>query len=172
MKKVTLKMIIVGDGGVGKTTLLHRYVKGEFIDTTTMTIGVEFLVKNIEVESILCQLTIWDISGQDRFRFMVDKYIKGASGALLLYDITNLKSFINVEKWVQILKKYYENLPILLIAAKCDLEDYSMVGDLYAEKTQKRFNMIGYIKTSSKTGLNVDYTFENLTKYAVKTQKF
>ena len=142
MKKVVLKIIIVGDGGVGKTTLLHRYVKKEFIDTATMTIGVEFLTMEIEMMKTLCQLTCWDISGQDRFFFMIDKYMRGASGALLLFDITNMTSFVNIGKWVQIIKKQNENLPIFLIAAKCDLEEFSMVGDIIAEKTHLTYQAL------------------------------
>ena len=67
MRQIALKLIILGDGGVGKTTLLHRYVKDEFIDTTTMTIGTEFLTKQVEIDGKKVQMTLWGISGQDRF---------------------------------------------------------------------------------------------------------
>lgn len=170
MKQIALKFIILGDGAVGKTTLLHRYVKREFLDTTTMTIGVEFLTKQIELNSVICQLILWDITGQERFRFMIERYIRGASGALLLFDITNMTSFVNIGKWVHLVQKYYQKLPIILIAAKCDLEDFSMVADIYAKKTQERFGMIDFVKTSSKTGLNVDKAFETLVEYAIKSK--
>jgi len=170
MKQIALKIIVLGDGGVGKTTLLHRYVKREFIDTSTMTIGVEFLTKEIEFDSLGCQLILWDITGQKRFRHMIELYMRGASGALILFDITNMTSFVNIGKWMSLVNKYYNNLPVFLIAAKYDLEEFSMVGDLYAVKTQKRFGMIDYVKTSSKTGLNVDLVFESLTKYVIKSK--
>ncbi len=173
MPQIALKLITVGDGGVGKTTLLHRYVKREFIDTTTMTIGVEFLSKQIEIDGYSVNLTLWDISGQDRFFFMIEKYMRGASGALLLYDITNMPSFVNLGKWVKIVKEKIpsnENLPIMLIAAKCDLEEFSMTGDLLAQKAKRKFGMIDYVKTSSKTGLNVDDAFEKLIRHIIKTQ--
>ncbi len=169
MKQIALKFLVLGDGAVGKTTLLHRYVQGKFLDTATMTIGVEFLSKQVELDSILCQLILWDISGQDRFRFMIDKYMRGASGALLLFDTTNMTSFVNIGKWVNLVKKYYQNLPIILIAAKCDLEEFSIVGDIYAQKTKERFGLIDYIKTSSKTGLNIDLSFETLAEYVIKS---
>jgi len=171
MKQIALKFIILGDGAVGKTTLLHRYIKREFIDTSTMTIGVEFLTKEIEVGSIGCQLILWDITGQERFRHMIEPYMKGASGALILFDITNMTSYVNIGKWMSLVNKYYSNLPVILTATKYDLEEFSMVGDLYAAKTQKRFGMIDYVKTSSKTGLNVDLVFELLTKYVIKSKK-
>jgi small GTP-binding protein len=171
MKQIALKFLVLGDGGVGKTTLLNRYVNSKFLDAATMTIGVEFLSKQIQMGKISCQLILWDISGQDRFRFMIDKYMRGASGALLLFDTTNMKSFVNIGKWVNLVRKYYENLPILLIAAKCDLEEFSIVGDIYAKKTKERFDMVDFIKTSSKTGMNVELAFETLANYIVELKK-
>lgn len=169
MKQIALKFIILGDGAVGKTTLLHRYVKGEFIDTTTMTIGVEFLTKQIEIETLTCQLILWDITGQERFRHLIEPYMRGASGALILFDITNMTSFVNIGKWMSLINKYYKNLPVILVAAKYDLQEFSMVGDLYAVKTQKRFDLLDYVKTSSKTGFNVELPFELLAKHVVKS---
>lgn len=174
-KKVAFKLITIGDGGVGKTTLLHRFVNGEFIDTATMTIGVEFLTKTIKLEDFSVQLTLWDISGQDRFFFMVEKYLRGASGALLLYDITNMTSYVNLGKWVQILKDKCDNfdsLPIILIAAKCDLDKFSVVGDVYANNAVKRFSFIDFVKTSSKTGLNVNTAFESLIMHIISAGNY
>ena len=168
MKQIALKFLVLGDGGVGKTTLLHRYIKGKFLNTATMTIGVEFLSKQIQMNTINCQLILWDISGQDRFRFMIDKYMRGASGALLLFDTTNMTSFVNIGKWVNLVRKYYQKLPIILIAAKCDLEEFSIVGDIYAKKTKERYGMVDFIKTSSKTGLNVESAFQTLANYVVR----
>jgi small GTP-binding protein len=164
MKKQTIKILITGDGGVGKTTLLHRYLDNAFIDTTTMTVGVEFHVQEIKVSNIICSLLLWDIGGQQRFRFMVDKYIEGAKGALLLFDTTSMKSFVNVDKWTQVLRRKDKNLPILLVGTKADLDEFSMVGDYYAKLTQKRFKMVDYIKTSAKLGLNVEKTFKTLAE--------
>lgn len=175
MKQVALKIITIGDGGVGKTTLLHRYVHREFIDTTTMTIGVELLSTNKKINDINVQLALWDISGQERFYFMVDKYMRGASGALLLFDVTNMKSFVNLDKWVKIVREKNpgpEEIPIMLIAAKCDLEDYSMVGDMFAAKKKEKLRLVNYVKTSSKTGLNVDKAFEILITHILESRGF
>jgi len=174
-RQIALKILVLGDGGVGKTTLTHRYVKGQFIDTTTMTIGVEFLTKLIEVDPLKAQLALWDISGQERFFFMIEKYLRGASGALLLYDITNMKSFVNLGKWVQVVKDKnpdHADIPIILIAAKCDLEEFSLVGDMYSKNAMKKFGFIDFVKTSSKTGLNVDQAFKKLVKYIIETRGF
>jgi len=163
-RQIFFKILIAGDASVGKTTLVHRFIDGVFIDTTTMTLGVDFVLTQLDFEDTFCQLQLWDIGGQMRFRFMVDQFIHGAAGAILLFDITNMTSFVNIAKWVQILRIENPDLPIVLVGTKYDLEEFSMVGDYYARLTQKRFNMIDYIKTSSKIGLNVDKVFNTLVK--------
>ena len=171
-KQVLLKTLIAGDASVGKTTLVHRFVEEEFIDTTTMTIGVEFFLKEIEFNNNLtCHLQIFDIGGQDRFRYMVKEYIPGARGALLLFDTTNWTSFVNIDKWSQLLRIYDKDLPILLLATKYDLKEYSLVADYYADLKKEKLNMIDYIKTSSKTGLNIDTGFNSLAQHIVNQDK-
>jgi small GTP-binding protein len=170
IRQVALKILVLGDGGTGKTTLLHRYVNREFIDTTIMTIGVEFFTKQISIDSTNVSLILWDITGQDRFRYMIAKYMSGASGALILFDRTNMRSFENIGKWMKLVHKFYENLPIILVAAKCDLEEFSTVNDRNAQKTKEKYKMTDFIKTSSKTGLNVDLAFEKLAQHAIKAK--
>ncbi len=167
MKSVMFKILVAGDASVGKTTLLHRFVEGGFIDTTTMTIGVDFLMKQFKMNNILVSLQLWDLGGQERFRFMVEQYTRGAHGALLLFDVTSMASFISIDKWQQLLRKRNEELPIILVGTKYDLEEFSMVADYYAKLTQKRFNMINYVKTSAKWGLNVDDVFILLVKFLI-----
>jgi len=170
MKQIVLKILVAGDASVGKTTLLHRYVEGEFIDTFQMTIGVDFKNKRIQKENLTCHLQLWDLGGQERFRFMHEAYLRGAHGALLLFDITNYTSFVNIEKWVQLLRKQNSELPIILVASKYDLEEFSMVGDYYASLTQKRFNFIEYVKTSSKWGLNLEEPFNLIADHLLEVE--
>lgn len=167
MRPILFKILVAGDGAVGKTTLLHRFIEGDFIDSTKMTIGVDFHTKKIEYPDYIVHLQLWDIGGQERFRFMVDQYLRGARGALLLFDTTSMTSFVNIEKWVQILRKDNRGLPIVLVGTKYDLEEFSMVGDYYSELTRKRFQMFDYVKTSSKWGLNVDKVFEVIIMYLI-----
>ena len=178
MKQIAFKFIILGDGGVGKTTLLHKFVTGNYLDVSTMTIGVEILTKEIKVGSLGCQLMLWDISGQERFRFMIDRYMKGASAALFLFDITSLKSLNNIGQWIKIIKKYYDGLPIILVATKCDLAEFAVVSDEDAEIIKKHYGLVDYIKTSAKLGLNINVPFEelaihvaNLRKLTITTEK-
>ena len=113
MKQVAVKLLVLGDGGAGKTTLLHRYVKREFIDTTTMTIGVDFFTKEIITDSTNVKMILWDITGQERFRHMIARYMKGASGALLLFDVTNMVTFVNIGKWMNIVNNFYSYFSFL-----------------------------------------------------------
>ena len=170
IRQVALKILVLGDGGSGKTTLLHRYVNREFIDTTTMTIGVEFFTKQLTIDSTNVSLILWDITGQDRFRHMIAKYMSGASGALILFDMTNMASFDSIGKWMKVVHKFYENLPIILVAAKCDLEEFSTVNDKIVQKAKEKYKITDFIKTSSKTGLNVDLAFEKIAQHAIKTK--
>ncbi|GAH39257.1 unnamed protein product, partial [marine sediment metagenome] len=87
-KPRVLKIITTGEGGVGKTTLLHRYVEGIFLADTKMTLGVEFFLKELDLDGNKILLQIWDFGGQERFRFLLQNYIMGAKGALLLFDLT------------------------------------------------------------------------------------
>ncbi|TFF96670.1 MAG: GTP-binding protein [Promethearchaeota archaeon] len=169
MKRTVFKLLVAGDASVGKTTLLHRFIQGEFIDTTTMTIGVDFFTKKLELPNMTCMLQLWDIGGQERFRFMVENYLRGAHGALLLFDTTSMASFVSIQKWNQLLRRDNPGLPIILVGTKKDLEEYSMVGDYYAKKTQEKFRMIDYIKTSSKLDFNVDKAFKQMVQHLLKT---
>lgn len=170
-KQRLLKILIGGNASVGKTTLLYRYIDGVFKEDTTMTVGVEFRVKEVELESTKCQLQLWDLSGQQRFRFMMEKYVPGADGALVLYDTTSMSSFVSIKKWTQLFRSKNKSLPIILVATKCDLEDYSIVKDYYAKLKVKKLNMLEYIKTSAKTGLNVKTVFKDLAQALVDNEE-
>lgn len=155
------KIINAGDGSVGKTTFLKRYVTGNYIANSIMTIGTGFFTKTLffddDRESV--QLGIWDFGGQDRFHFFLRDFIFGATAALLFFDLSQPKTFFHVKDWVNLLRskeKRTENLPILLVGSKCDLS-----GEIYIEKREifnavENYNLIGYIPTSSKENINVD----------------
>ena len=94
------KICIFGDGGVGKTTLLNRYVLGLFKDDSKMTIGVDFRMKQLKVNEKIVTLQIWDFAGEERFRFLLPHYITGASGGIFMYDITRYSSLKNLNEWI------------------------------------------------------------------------
>ncbi len=163
------KIITGGDGGVGKTTLLHRYVQGKFLADTRMTVGVEFFRKVVEVDrEFTCQLLLWDFAGGDQFRFMLKNYVIGAAGALLLIDLTRLMSLKNIGKWIETFRSDNPNLPILLVGAKMDLDHLITIKDGDLSRIKEEYRLFDYIKTSSKTGYNVERTFEIITKEILK----
>ncbi|MHA1297725.1 MAG: GTP-binding protein [Promethearchaeota archaeon] len=171
-KKFILKLLTAGDGGVGKTTLLHRYVEGKFSAETKMTIGVEFFLKEIQVDGQDCTLQLWDFGGQERFRFLLESYVLGAKGALLMFDLTRPITLENLEQWVSICRKSDPSLPILFLGTKSDLVDEIMVDDDYALEFKERFNLFDYLRVSSKTGENVEKAFELLTRKILERQKY
>jgi small GTP-binding protein len=171
-KKFILKILTAGEGGVGKTTLLHRYVEGKFSADTRMTIGVEFFLKETVVDSKQCTLQLWDFGGQERFRFLLESYVLGAKGALLMFDLTRLVTLEKIEQWVNIVRKADPKLPILFLGTKNDLEEEIQVNDDYAEEFIKAYNLIDYLKISSKTGENVLQAFEILTKEILERQAY
>lgn len=166
------KIITAGDGGVGKTTLLHRFIEGKFLVDTRMTIGVEFFLKDLTFDGVSYKLQLWDLGGQDEFRDMVSRYILGANGALLMIDLTRMVTIKGIDGWVKILRQEDPNLPILLIGTKLDLHNKISVDDVYALELKEKYNFIEYIKTSSKNGENINESFVILIRKMKEQEPF
>ena len=171
-QKFILKILTAGEGGVGKTTLLHRYVEGKFSADTRMTIGVEFFLKETEIDGKQCTLQLWDFGGQERFRFLLESYVLGAKGALLMFDLTRMSSLQNLEQWLNIVRKGDPSLPVLFLGTKLDLIDDIQVDDDYAKSFLKEYNLIDFLKISSKTGENVSNAFNKLTNIILERQTY
>ena len=171
-QKFILKILTAGEGGVGKTTLLHRYVEGKFSADTKMTIGVEFFLKETEVDEKQCTLQLWDFGGQERFRFLLESYVLGAKGAMLMFDLTRVSSLENLEQWLNIVRKGDPNLPVLFLGTKLDLADEIQVDDDYALSFLEEYNLIDFLKISSKTGENVSQAFNKLTNKILERQTY
>lgn len=166
-KKFILKVITGGEGGVGKTTLLHRYVSNRFIADTSMTIGVQFHLKSITFGGVDCTLQLWDFGGQERFRFLLPTYASGAKGALLLFDLTRMMSTFQLENsWLPIIRKEDPRLPCILMGTKLDMVDpnFPAIEPNFGKDFIASHDMQGYIETSSKTGDKVDEAFRMLVK--------
>jgi len=174
MRNYVFKILVAGDGGVGKTTLLRRYVDGDFDESTIETIGVDFFLKELRSDNVdaRCTLQLWDLGGQERFRHLLDSFIMGARGALLLFDLTRMPKIDNIINWVNIVRMHDLNLPILFVGTKVDLEDAIAVDDDTAMNIKNTFNMIDYVKTSSKTGFNVVKAFEMITNELMLSSKY
>ena len=169
-KSIVLKVLTGGDGGVGKTTLLHRYVEGKFSSATKMTIGVEFFLKELMIDDQKVLLQLWDFGGQERFRFLLKSYVIGARGALLMFDLTRAMSLERIPEWVNICRKENPNLPILFLGSKADLLDDMNISKDYIMSFKEKFNLYDYLEVSSKTGNNVESAFESVTREILKSR--
>lgn len=135
MSSERFKVVLLGEGRVGKTSILLRYTKGEYSDKQVSTLQASYLDKKIQIGSNSIQLSIWDTAGQERFHALGPIYYRDASGALLVYDITDMQSFSKVKNWVKELKKIVGNEIVLAIAGnKIDLEKNRVVNQEEAIK--------------------------------------
>jgi len=157
------KSIVVGDGGVGKTALTLRFSKGFFTEDYKMTIGVDFHVKTISIDtlegSIKCKLQLWDTGGQERFSSIRPMYYRGSLGTILVFDLTNSASFEHLPQWIEEVRANIKaDIPVLLIGNKSDLTDQRAVSLEEINNFTRDFNMY-YMETSAKTGDGVGDCF-------------
>lgn len=151
----SLKIVVVGDSGVGKTCLLLRFVRDQWEGETQPTLGVEFLTKVVATETHKIQLQLWDTAGQELFRSVTRGYYRGSAGALIVFDVTSVDSFKNVDKWLQDLRDVARSdVVTVLIGNKCDLADKRAVSTEEARAYAEANGML-YFETSAKTGDNV-----------------
>jgi small GTP-binding protein len=167
-KTILLKVITAGEGGVGKTTLLYRYVEGRFLVDTLMTIGVQFFYKELNIEGTNFNLQVWDFGGQEHFRPLLKNYSLGARGALLLFDLTRPSSLERIDEWVNICRGENPDIPIIFLGTKVDLTESITVDDEFALRYPKKYDFFKYMKVSSKTGENVNLAFELLAREIMK----
>ncbi|MEJ2293660.1 MAG: GTP-binding protein [Candidatus Lokiarchaeota archaeon] len=164
MYDAIFKVIIFGDAGSGKTTLLKRFMTNLFISDTQMTIGVDFEIKTLVIERNIIKLQIWDFGGEERFRFLLPRYIRGAGGGIFMYDITNYSSLIHVDDWLSVVKETEEVFPIILIGGKADLEKDRQISKKEGMEMAKSRKLKDFIECSSKTGRNVELIFDTISR--------
>ena len=169
MYDATFKICIFGDAGCGKTTLTQRFLTNLFKSDSTMTIGVDFQVKSLEVAGKKVKLQIWDFGGEERFRFLLPTYVRGANGCLFMYDITNYSSIAHIDDWLMVLRQGTNiKLPIIVVGGKADLPDRE-VASSEAIQIAKSRETAGFIECSAKTGENVETTFVALSKLMLES---
>ena len=168
MPDALFKICIFGDGGVGKTTLVNKYLTGIFKSDTKITVGLDFHIKRIQLHENNIALQIWDFAGEDRFRYLLPTYMRGAAGAIFMYDVTRYASIKHINDWLEALKMgdspIQKELPILLVGGKIDLEEKRAIECKEGYDTAKSLDLAGFIECSAKTGENVELIFENLTR--------
>lgn len=160
----TIKIMLLGDESVEKTSLITRYLSEFFLEDLKLTIGVDFYSKTINIDNKKIKLKIWDFGGEERFRFLLHQYCKGANAAFFLYDITNRLSLDHLPDWTQIIREHAGDIPIILLGAKVHLKEFRAVSKDEGILAAKKYNLSGFIEVSSKTGQNVEKAFEALTR--------
>ncbi len=169
MKEYFFKILVAGPGGAGKTSLLCQYIKDHFDERQLMTIGVDFFLKEVQLNSDTnVSLQLWDFGGQKRFRNFAGSYVEGARGALLLIDLTRAFDLERVKKWVDIVRLKRKDLPIVLVGNKADLKENISVKEEHMDEAMELFNIVKRINTSAKTGKNVDKAFETIAKVVLE----
>ncbi len=164
MYDATFKIIIFGDAGCGKTTLTQRYLTELFKSDSKMTIGVEFEAKALEVAGKKVKLQIWDFGGEERFRFLLPTYVRGAQGGVFMFDVSNYSSLGHIDDWLMTIQKDMDyKFPILVVGGKADLSDREVSHEEGINIAKSR-GTDGFIECSAKTGENVENVFEALTR--------
>ena len=164
MEDFIFKVCIFGDGGVGKTTLIKRYLTGTFDASTSITIGVDFHIKKLLVEGKQITLQLWDFAGEKRFRMLLPTYMRGAKGGIFLYDITRYTSMKNLEPWLEVVRSIDKNIPLIMVGSKLDLNEFRSVETEFAMELATEFEFSAYAECSSKTGQFVEEVFNLLTR--------
>jgi len=164
------KYLLIGDSGVGKSCILLRFADDSFTENFISTIGVDFKIKTMEVDGKKVKLQIWDTAGQERFQTITSTYYRGANGLIIVFDVTNQKSFDNIQKWLDDVERHATgNVVRMLVGNKCDLTDKRVIDTPTAKALASKLNM-GYLETSAKENTNVEATFLQLTKRIMNGQ--
>ena len=162
------KLVILGDGGVGKTTLTNRYLSGVFEPDHKMTIGFEFYVKKLDIDAKFIGLQIWDFAGERQFRTLLPSVIKDSDGAIFMFDITRFSSFKNINEWLKLYNKILQDLdtevPGILVGSKLDMKENRTSTIEDGKNMANKWKLIKYVECSSKTGENVEEIFMDITR--------
>ncbi|XP_066932876.1 ras-related protein Rab-11B-like [Clytia hemisphaerica] len=153
------KIVLTGDSGVGKSCLLSRFTRNEFDVESRSTIGVEFATRSIKVAGKTIKAQVWDTAGQERYRAITSAYYRGAVGALITYDISKLRTFNNIERWLNELKEHSDpDIVIMLVGNKTDLKHLRAVNTEDAKEFAEQNKMM-FIETSALDATNVESAF-------------
>jgi Ras-related protein Rab-7A len=175
-KKVLLKVIILGDSGVGKTSLMNKFVNDKFSKQYKATIGADFLTKEILIDDKLITMQIWDTAGQERFQSLGVAFYRGADSCILVYDITDQKSFDSLDLWMdefiaQAAPRNSKEFPFVVLGNKADLaKTKRQVAEAKARNWCKCKNDIPFYETSAKENIMVEQAFGTVARNALKQE--
>ncbi|UCC19980.1 MAG: GTP-binding protein [Promethearchaeota archaeon] len=170
---IVLKLVLLGDSAVGKTSLIDMYAHHQFKEDYKPTLGVNIVVKELKHKNTQIRLIIWDIAGQNKYDLSRKMFFQGVVGALFVYDTTRDETFKNIEsKWLEDLFEYGDkNLAYVLIGNKNDLHDFRTVSIEEGSVLAEKINAIDFVETSAKYGDNVEKAFEKLVFQILKNER-
>uniref|UniRef100_A0A7S4KI91 Uncharacterized protein n=1 Tax=Paramoeba aestuarina TaxID=180227 RepID=A0A7S4KI91_9EUKA len=168
----TLKLLLIGDSGVGKSCLLYRFTNNKFDTSNLSTIGIDFKVRYLMVDDLPVKLELWDTAGQERFRSITNAYYRGADGIAICFDTSNSDSFTNLPLWIDNISRLSdaEKTNSILIGNKIDLQERRLIAKSDAEALARKFNM-QYFETSAKSGLGVENAFTTFVTDIVRSKR-
>jgi len=171
-KKILLKVIILGDSNVGKTSLMNQFVHKRFSNQYKATIGADFLTKELMVDDKLVTLQIWDTAGQERFQSLGVAFYRGADSCVLTYDITDAKSFDSLDSWMDEFLVHAnpsnpQTFPFVVLGNKADLANRRQVSTQKAKQWCSGKGDLAYYETSAKEAVNVEQAFQTIAKAAL-----
>ena len=165
----TFKILLVGNGSVDKTAFTKRYCYNIFNPSERLTIGVDFHIKTIQLNNRNIKLQIWDVGGEERFRFLLPTYCLGATAAFILYDITNASTLDNIPEWLSIVRRRGGPIPIMLVGTNLDLAATSrQVPRELGIQIAERYHMASFVEVSAKDNINVNEAFRVLTELTLE----
>ena len=172
MDEYVIKILTLGDTGVGKTSIIQKFVNDKFSQNMLSTIGVDFQSKIIMIDNTKVKLKIWDTTGQERFKTLTSQYYNGADGALLIFDVTSKLSFERINFWINELKekKKLNELGLLLIGNKIDLVNKRIIDKEEAENFAKN-NNLSYYETSALKNININNIIIDIAKQCLNNIK-
>lgn len=167
---IKIKVMLLGESQIGKTSIIQRYVKNNFNLSYITTVGVDFQLKTLHLNNKTVKLQIWDTAGQERFKNITKNYFQSSDGFIIGYDITSRSSFINVSTWLNEIREYApEEIQKILIGNKCDLSEREVSteeGKKLAEENGMKF-----YETSAKNDINVKEVFESITQDIIESRE-
>uniref|UniRef100_UPI00358E39B1 ras-related protein Rab-35-like n=1 Tax=Myxine glutinosa TaxID=7769 RepID=UPI00358E39B1 len=163
------KLLIIGDSGVGKSSLLLRFADNVFSGSHITTIGVDFKIRTVEIGGEKVKLQIWDTAGQERFRTITSTYYRGTHGVIVVYDVTSAESFVNVQRWLQEIGDNCDDVCRVLVGNKNDDASRKVVEPADAQRFADQMG-VQLFETSAKENINVEEMFNTITELVLKAK--
>jgi len=170
--QINVKLLLLGDSTVGKTSILIKYINDKFDDSAISTVGVDYMDKIITYKNLKIKLQIWDTSGEEKFRSITRNFYRNADGIFIVFDLTKKPTFDHVKNWISEALDHNDTIKLVLIGNKLDLKNEIEVSNELASSYAKR-NNLKYFETSAKEGTNINVAFNTIIDllFANKTEK-